>query len=152
MEVQVKEVRRELAWDVEFHERGMQKLRDYYLGRLDFERVEVLAFSSPHRVATFRCPAMSAELQANLARLHELIFAADRQTDDEDDEAGGFGETRGHRAGDTLRDLGGTHGETGGLGYTGDGNEASAGERTLSGAEQKELRRQQRQQRKQQMQ
>merc|ERR1740130_254001 len=80
----VEEVKTELAWSIEFHERGMQKLKDFFLGRLDFERIEVLAFGSPHRVSTFRTPSMSSDLQSNLARLHELIFAADRESDDED--------------------------------------------------------------------
>merc|ERR1719316_461444 len=89
MEEKVEEVKTELAWSIEFHERGMQKLKDYFLGRLDFERIEVLAFGSPHRVSTFRCPGMSMDLQANLAKLHELIFAADRDSDEEEGGADG---------------------------------------------------------------
>eukprot|EP00928_Gymnodinium_smaydae_P086448 TRINITY_DN7056_c0_g1_i4.p1 TRINITY_DN7056_c0_g1~~TRINITY_DN7056_c0_g1_i4.p1 ORF type:complete len:1976 (-),score=403.36 TRINITY_DN7056_c0_g1_i4:144-5993(-) len=153
MEVQIEEVNRELAWDIEFHEKGLQKLKDYYLGRLDFERIEVFAFRAPHRVATFRCPSMSPELRGNLAKLHELIFAADRPEDDDvDDENGdaaidvaggiadGFRETHGGKSfGDTAR--------------TGrDGVEDEEGEeRHISGAEMREIRRQQRQERKQYM-
>lgn len=141
MEVQIEEVRKELAWAVEFHERGMQKLRHYFLGRLDFERIEVLAFSAPHRVSTFRCQSMSPELQAGLARLHDLIFAADRESEEE-----------GEAGGEDGLNLGGFGG--GGLGggrmadsELGDGSPAAP----LSGAQLRELRKEQRHQRRQQM-
>eukprot|EP00971_Amphidinium_carterae_P022472 443258-Amphidinium_carterae.1 len=96
MENQIEDVNRELAWTIEFHERGLQKIKatqhskatqnspdsplhmdtevdlcdrtmvvklakDHFLGKLDFERIEVLAFASPHRVSTFRCQAMSED-------------------------------------------------------------------------------------------
>merc|ERR1719359_912214 len=102
MEEKVEEVNTQLAWSIEFHERGMQKLKDFFLGRLDFERIEVLAFGSPHRVSTFRTPSMSSELQSNLARLHELIFAADRESEDED--GGGDGSSPARRQGDSTLD------------------------------------------------
>lgn len=91
MENQIEQVRFELAWLVEFHERGLQKLKDYYLQQVDFERIEVLGFQSDHRVSTFRCAKMSSELQANLARLHELIFAAGEGDGDEEDDDGDDG-------------------------------------------------------------
>eukprot|EP00438_Fugacium_kawagutii_P025615 Skav209718 [mRNA] locus=scaffold528:186362:194833:- [translate_table: standard] len=79
MENQIEQVRFELAWLVEFHERGLQKLKDYYLQQVDFERIEVLGFQSKHRVSTFRCAKMSTELQANLARPQSDRLAEDRQ-------------------------------------------------------------------------
>ncbi|CAE7864174.1 CFAP44 [Symbiodinium microadriaticum] len=153
MENQIEQVRFELAWSVEFHERGLQKLKDYYLKRVDFERVEVLGFQSPHRVSTFRCATMSDELQTNLARLHELIFAAEGEVDleeislllamasslgdEEDDENEGMGyEGAKTEFGFDVTDMSGSQNA----------------ERTLSGAEQRELRRQQRLQRKAQIQ
>ncbi|CAE7195360.1 CFAP44 [Symbiodinium natans] len=139
MENQIEQVRFELAWSVEFHERGLQKLKDYYLKRVDFERVEVLGFQSPHRVSTFRCATMSDELQANLARLHELIFAAEGDADleEEDDENEGMGyEGAKTEFGFDVTDMSGSQNA----------------ERTLSGAEMRELRRQQRLQRKAQIQ
>ncbi|OLP74956.1 hypothetical protein AK812_SmicGene45343, partial [Symbiodinium microadriaticum] len=120
-------------------ERGLQKLKDYYLKRVDFERVEVLGFQSPHRVSTFRCATMSDELQTNLARLHELIFAAEGEVDleEEDDENEGMGyEGAKTEFGFDVTDMSGSQNA----------------ERTLSGAEQRELRRQQRLQRKAQIQ
>jgi len=153
MEDQVDMVKQELAWSCEFHERGMQKLKDYFLGRLDNERIEVLAFSSPHRVSTFRCPAMSQELQANLARLHELIFAADRESDDED--GGGDTSPQGFRqtGNSDMKFRGSSSGRFDGFGddeFSPDGT--GSGPEVRTGAEQRELRRQQRAQRKQQMQ
>jgi len=139
MENQIEQVRFELAWSVEFHERGLQKLKDYYLKRVDFERVEVLGFRSPNRVSTFRCATMSDELQGNLARLHELIFAAEGDADleEEDDENDGTGyEGAKTEFGFDVTDASGSQNA----------------ERTLSGAEQRELRRQQRLQRKAQIQ
>eukprot|EP00928_Gymnodinium_smaydae_P086447 TRINITY_DN7056_c0_g1_i3.p1 TRINITY_DN7056_c0_g1~~TRINITY_DN7056_c0_g1_i3.p1 ORF type:complete len:1947 (-),score=421.95 TRINITY_DN7056_c0_g1_i3:144-5984(-) len=155
MEVQVEEVNRELAWDIEFHEKGLQKLKDYYLGRLDFERIEVLAFNAPHRVATFRCPTMSPELRGNLAKLHELIFAADKPEDDDadDDEKDDDGmDAEGGGPGDVFRDSqGGKHfGDTNRTGR--DASQVEGGEeKQISGAEMREIRRQQRQERKQYM-
>ncbi|CAJ1397957.1 unnamed protein product [Effrenium voratum] len=140
MEHQIEQVRFELAWSVEFHERGLQKLKDYYLQQVDFERVEVLGFRSEHRVSSFRCAKMSNELQANLARLHELIFAADADNDLEDDEEehelglDGKSTFRGNRTDFGMESEGGKS------------------ERALSGAEQRELRRQQRMARRGQMQ
>mmetsp|Transcript_98558 Transcript_98558/g.172003 ORF Transcript_98558/g.172003 Transcript_98558/m.172003 type:complete len:1962 (+) Transcript_98558:3-5888(+) len=158
MENNVEQVKYELAWSCEYHERRLQKLRDFFLGRLDFERIEVLAFGSPHRVSTFRCPSMSQELQANLARLHELIFAADRESDDEDagimdSSSPGGGSRRAGESGALGSSMKGSpqHGR-GDFGEEGfDGAGSSGGERVLSGAELREIRRQQRQQRKQQM-
>lgn len=43
------QVRFELAWSVEFHERGLEKLKDYYLKQVDFERIE-----APPSNASFR--------------------------------------------------------------------------------------------------
>eukprot|EP00933_Yihiella_yeosuensis_P025357 TRINITY_DN19695_c0_g3_i5.p1 TRINITY_DN19695_c0_g3~~TRINITY_DN19695_c0_g3_i5.p1 ORF type:complete len:1177 (-),score=369.47 TRINITY_DN19695_c0_g3_i5:167-3223(-) len=145
MENQIEQVRFELAWSVEYHERGLQKLRDYYLSRVDFERVEVLGFRSSHRVATFRCPAMSEALQSNLARLHELIFAAEGASDDEE----GFGE--GGEDGDGKPAGKGGMSRSEGFDLTMSVG-ADGSERALSGAEQREIRRQQRGQRRQLMQ
>ncbi|CAK0841778.1 unnamed protein product [Prorocentrum cordatum] len=110
MEVKVEEVNTELAWSVEFHERGVQKLKDHFLGQLDFERVEVFGFQSPHRVSTFRCLSMSEFLQASLEKLHELIFAADRDSDDEG--VGADGSPHGIARGNSMQ-LGGS--DEGGL-------------------------------------
>ncbi|CAK9111108.1 unnamed protein product [Durusdinium trenchii] len=145
MENQIEQVRFELAWSVEFHERGLQKLKDYYLKHVDFERIEVLGFQSEHRVSTFRCAKMSGELQANLARLHELIFAAgdgDGDEDEDEENQDGFG----FDGKSTLR------GNKMELGLDTDGFGSPNAEKTLSGAEQRELRRQQRMARKAQMQ
>ena len=144
MENQIEQVRFELAWLVEFHERGLQKLKDYYLKPVDFERVEVLGFQSDHRVSTFRCAKMSGELQGNLARLHELIFAAGdgEGEEDEDDDGDGLG----FDGKSTLRGL------KSDFGFDGDPAGSQNTEKPLSGAEQRELRRQQRMLRKAQMQ
>lgn len=145
MENQIEQVRFELAWLVEFHERGLQKLKDYYLQQVDFERIEVLGFQSDHRVSTFRCAKMSSELQANLARLHELIFAAGEGDGDEEDDDGDDG--LGFDGRSTLR------GHKTDFGFDGTDNAGSQNtEKPLSGAEQRELRRQQRMLRKAQMQ
>eukprot|EP00931_Biecheleriopsis_adriatica_P072873 TRINITY_DN47261_c0_g1_i1.p1 TRINITY_DN47261_c0_g1~~TRINITY_DN47261_c0_g1_i1.p1 ORF type:complete len:1243 (-),score=428.26 TRINITY_DN47261_c0_g1_i1:43-3222(-) len=146
MENQIEQVRFELAWTEEYHERGMQKLKDYYLQNVDFERVEVLGFRSPHRVCTFRCQTMSEDLQSNLARLHELIFAAEGDGDDEDRGDLGDGEALGADGKVTAK---GTKSELGM--ESSDAGDPSL-EKTMSGAEQRELRRQQRMQRKGQMQ
>mmetsp|Transcript_12213 Transcript_12213/g.21666 ORF Transcript_12213/g.21666 Transcript_12213/m.21666 type:complete len:1730 (-) Transcript_12213:223-5412(-) len=142
MEKQIEQVNFELSWAVEFHETGLQKIKDHYLQRVDFERVEVLGFQSPHRVATFRCPAMSEDLQSNLARLHELIFAAEAEHDEDkgDLDDGELEDGKAITRGLTKNDSG----------FEGSGDEAGeqSSEKVLSGAEQRELRRQQRAQRK----
>mmetsp|Transcript_8663 Transcript_8663/g.19045 ORF Transcript_8663/g.19045 Transcript_8663/m.19045 type:complete len:951 (+) Transcript_8663:210-3062(+) len=146
MEKKVEDVRFELAWSVEYHERGMRKLRDFYLSRLDFERIEVRGFRSPHRVSTFRCAAMSADLQSSLAGLHELIFAADKESDDEDededDPASPYSAQRRGSVG-----LGGNQ-------IDGAGSDAGMGnsQQMTTGAEQRELRKTQRAERKQELQ
>jgi len=156
MENRIEDVNREMAWTIEFHERGLQKIKDYFLGKLDFERIEVLAFASPHRVATFRCAAMSEELQTNLAKLHELIFAADRENEEDDDDLDGGTGDQGSKSNfspdaQSMR-TGLGFGE---IGFDGSGGgESGSGRgdgRNLTGAEQREIRRQQRQERKQQM-
>mmetsp|Transcript_19157 Transcript_19157/g.44611 ORF Transcript_19157/g.44611 Transcript_19157/m.44611 type:complete len:1781 (+) Transcript_19157:58-5400(+) len=155
MENQIEDVNRELAWTIEFHERGLQKIKDHFLGKLDFERIEVLAFASPHRVSTFRCQAMSEELQNNLAKLHELIFAADRDDDEDDEDADGGGTEQGTKSNfspdaQSMR----TGLGFGDIGFDASGGDSGSGRgegRNLTGAEQREIRRQQRQERKQQM-
>ncbi|CAE8657611.1 unnamed protein product [Polarella glacialis] len=141
MEHQIEQVRFELSWAVEYHERGLQKLRDHYLSRVDFERVEVLGFRSPHRVATFRCPAMSEDLQSNLAKLHELIFAAEDGTEEEDseDEEGGNGTD-----GRSLAKSGGVSRSELGHEVSGDMTGGGSEKEHLTGAQERELRRQQR--------
>jgi len=153
MENKVEEVRFELAWSVEFHERGVQKLREYYLARLDFERIVVMGFRSPHCVSTFRCPSMSPELRASLARMHELIFAADRESDEEEgaSQEPGSPSNRRHSVG---RYNSGAGRSDGGDGHASEDDAQGHGLHKTSapsGAEQRELRRQQRQQRRLQM-
>ena len=50
MENQIEQVRFELAWSVEFHERGLEKLKDYYLKQVDFERIEALSIACSSRL------------------------------------------------------------------------------------------------------
>lgn len=143
MEVRIEEVRHELAWSVEFHERGMQKLRHYFLGCLDLERIEVLAFNAPHRVSTFRCPAMSAELQAGLARLHDLIFAADRDLEGDAATSGDVDGLGGIGSSGLGKGIAGTRD----MDEVGDGARSTA---ALSGVQLRALRKEQRHQRRQQ--
>merc|ERR1719247_1281336 len=79
-------VQEELNWTIEYHTKRLAKLEDRFLKGLDFEVTTVSAFSKSAWVQTFRTPALSSELQSNLAKLHALI--ADVGESDSDASAG----------------------------------------------------------------
>jgi len=66
-------VQEELNWTIEYHTKRLAKLEDRFLKGLDFEVATVSAFSNSAWVQTFRTPALSNDLQSNLAKLHALI-------------------------------------------------------------------------------
>ncbi|XP_067108345.1 LOW QUALITY PROTEIN: cilia- and flagella-associated protein 44 [Osmerus mordax] len=55
----VREVRRELAWEVERHRLGLNKLQERFWDSLESETVTVVAFQSDHRISTYRLLALS---------------------------------------------------------------------------------------------
>merc|ERR1719247_2596947 len=75
-----------LDWDIEYHTKRLLKLEERFLKGLDFEVATVCAFSKSVWVQTFRTPALSLELQNNLAKLHALITHVDES--DSEAEAG----------------------------------------------------------------
>merc|ERR550514_2360980 len=85
-EDRVVQVQEQLNWDIEYHSKRLAKLEDRFLKGLDFEVTTVSAFSKSAWVQTFRTPALSPELQSNLAKLHALI--ADVGESDSDASAG----------------------------------------------------------------
>mmetsp|Transcript_56075 Transcript_56075/g.128731 ORF Transcript_56075/g.128731 Transcript_56075/m.128731 type:complete len:1947 (-) Transcript_56075:224-6064(-) len=153
MEARVQEVKQELAWSVEHAELGVSKLKDRFLNALDFERLEVRAFNIPSRVATFRCQAMSEELQENLAKLHDLICSVEDVSEsdsDSDDDMSASGPRQGRTAGSPMnRTSVGIKEQTGAVAHTMQGAGESG---QLTSAQQRELRRQLRQERKERMQ
>merc|ERR550514_1905031 len=166
METKVSEVSHELAWSVEYCELGVLKMRERFLSGLDFERVEINGFAGPYRVSTFRCAAMSPDLQENLARLHVLIFNAEEESDSEgseDDERGGGRERRSLNKGssgkpgrasvttDSVADQ--SKQASANMGAESAGASGAGGaEKQMTSAAQRELRRQLRTQRRQQIQ
>merc|ERR1719247_1707580 len=72
-EDRVVQVQEELNWTIEYHTKRLAKLEDRFLKGLDFEVATVSAFSNSAWVQTFRTPALSNDLQSNLAKLHALI-------------------------------------------------------------------------------
>lgn len=77
MDDRVVNVQEELNWEIEYHTKRLLKLEDRFLKGLDFEVATVCAFAKNVWVQTFRTPALSPELQNNLAKLHALITHVD---------------------------------------------------------------------------
>eukprot|EP00746_Dinoflagellata_sp_MGD_P160980 gnl/MRDRNA2_/MRDRNA2_87976_c0_seq1.p1 gnl/MRDRNA2_/MRDRNA2_87976_c0~~gnl/MRDRNA2_/MRDRNA2_87976_c0_seq1.p1 ORF type:complete len:1907 (-),score=579.97 gnl/MRDRNA2_/MRDRNA2_87976_c0_seq1:164-5884(-) len=152
MENKVGEVNLELAWSVEYCEKAVRKLQARFLEGVDFERVAVFAFRATHQVTTFRCTAMSPELQENLAKLHVLVMGADDSEDSGSEEAdespSGKRPTLQQRNSAGPMELGGA----GNLLAPGGAANQEQQSAALSCAAQRELRRQNRLQRKQQIQ
>lgn len=53
------ETEKEVAWNIEFHQKGLEKLKNKFYNMLDFEKFTVLAMRTDSYVTTFRVPKMS---------------------------------------------------------------------------------------------
>merc|ERR1719399_744780 len=84
MNDKVVDVQERLNWEIEYHTKRLLKLEERFLKGLDFEVATVCAFSKSVWVQTFRTPALSPELQSNLAKLHALITHVDESDSEAD--------------------------------------------------------------------
>ncbi|MEW5304835.1 MAG: hypothetical protein WDW36_007418 [Sanguina aurantia] len=67
---------REMAWEGERRRVGLAKLRGFFLGGVEVERVVVHALAAPATVATFRTARLSPAVQEELAEMRSVAAAA----------------------------------------------------------------------------
>jgi len=62
----IEEAKKEVAWNIEFHQAKLNKLKSKFYDVLEFEKFTVIALKTPFYVTTFRVHKMSDFLQQNI--------------------------------------------------------------------------------------
>jgi len=66
----LEETRKELSWDLAYHEMRANKLKQYFLDELHTERICLKSFDSKHKVTTFKVKNLSPYIQNKLDEIN----------------------------------------------------------------------------------
>ncbi|KAL9643286.1 hypothetical protein ABK040_014742 [Willaertia magna] len=71
--VKLEEVKKEMEWQSAKYDLALKKLKDYFIDRLDVERIELKAFKNGRTVTSFKTEKLHPDLQKEIDNVHQLI-------------------------------------------------------------------------------